>query len=746
MKRLLAPLLLLLTVLPARPAAPTFGQVMWTNDTAKVLLSPERSTNRIQLGTNLVTLGGVSSAFPSFWREGTTINARLADNSGFAPFTAGPLNSRTLGMTLDTEDSATIFAYSFLFRKKGNGGGTNNTLDAETELGNLQWQGWDGAAYNTAVGWLPKTEQPWVAGLSLGARMELRLTSSNEISFHNAFAFTGVTATNAFLEFNPQIGGAAVPGLQRFGRQVRIRSGDNSGFADLAVSNIATIRGLNYVWPSAHVASSVLTNDGVGNLGFLAVSALAPVSFSDLVWTNNGLDIRPVSTALRALRQGLVTGNQWDTTNVGAGSVAFGSNNLAGGYMSGVLSGGRNWIATNNPFSVIAGGETNSMGPASGGHNFIGGGSSNLITTLSSNSVIVGGTAHVIAGSVSGGSIGGGHSNQVLNVNGTVAGGTGNQAGGNSATAGGGQGNIAGNTSGSDFVTIGGGLKNQVNPDWGTIAGGATNFIQNNATYGFIGGGRGNDINSIETVVGGGVGNIININAAAGQILGGLSNNLINPTALGVVIGNFGTNATDKSILLSPAGTHSLNRMHIAGDGTTNTGNMIVKAGVSAGWAKVGGTLYSTNLPVVNAGVAETNLASYTIPAHVLSNLNSTIVIEASGSMQKSVVGTNQIRLLYGSEVLMDTGLQTASNGWYRIRATIAASSLTAGFTNQFTTADHFWWGTGVTGMPFRDTNFNTWATQTNGISTLLRLATTSRRNGGITNESFLVRWWPNAP
>jgi len=776
MKRLLPLLLLLLAALPARPAAPTFGQVMWTNDGSKVLLSPERSTNRVQLSSNFVTFGGVSSAFPSLWREGTTLNALLADNSGFAPFTGGLLKSRTAGMILDTEDSATPFAYSFLFRKKGDTGNTNSTLANGAELGNLQWQGWNGSAFVTTAGFLPKTEQAWVAGVSLGSSMQLRLTPSNSVTFGVPFVFSMVNNTNAFLSFHPALGGAS-PGLRRFGRILQVRSSDDAGFADLSVSNIAEIRGLSYTWPSAH-AAGVLNDDGAGVLSWAApggaislsrvttnqfttnISAtpvlgdlwLQGTNWSVAAGVTNGARVAfeyiPFYRSLRVGQLSTGTGSEyWNTTNLGLHSVAFGSNNLAGAQGSSVLGGANNTIATNDIYSTIAGGEINAIGQAIGGHNIISGGHSNIISATTSNSVIAGGYGGFVGLAIKGATIGGGQSNRVDNGGGTVAGGFGNYAGGLASTSAGGQQNIAGNTSGSDWVFIGGGRNNVCNPDYTTIVGGETNFLQNNALYGFIGGGHGNDANSDIANIPGGSKNIINVTSPASFILGGTSNNVGTANAATGVIGNFGSNSTAKSVLISPTGTHGSNQLHVTATATTNIGPLKVQMGnATTAWAGVGGVLWSTNFPIVNAGVAETNLVSVTIPAHCLSNLNSSLIIEASGAMAQSVVGTNQIRLLYGSTVLMDTGLQTASNGWYRIRATIGSSALTAGFTNQFTTADLFWWGTGVTGMPWRDTNFNIWATQTNGINTTLSLATTSRRNGGITNESFRVRWVPNSP
>jgi hypothetical protein len=497
----------------------------------------------------------------------------------------------------------------------------------------------------------------------------------------------------------------------------------------------------------------------------IAAGAGGGVAFSDLVWTNTGVMIVPVTTAATALRHGVTNGTQWAVTNVGVLSVAFGSNNAAGGYISSILGGTVNTISTITRFSVIVGGEGNSMGDSGGGANFIGGGRSHQIDNTSSNSVIVGGNNNRIQSNGRQSFIGGGADNECQQLDGAIVGGSGNTIVGTAGFIGAGSNNTSGNDSGDEHNTVAGGSANNTQGDWQSIGGGQGNLIQSSATSGTIAGGRGNVINGPDSNVGGGALNQIENLGEGATIGGGYTNyistgssaiyatipggvsNRVNSAPMAWTLGSFGTNATPNSILLSPAGTHGSNLMHITATATTNMGPLKVQMGkATTAYAGVGGVLWSTNFPIFNAGVAETNLVSITIPAHTLSNLNSSLIIEASGSMAAATAGTNQIRILFGSQVLMDTGLQTASNGWYRIRATISSSALTAGFTNQFTTADHFWWGTGVTGMPFRDTNFNTWTTQTNGINTTLSLATTSRRNGGITNESFRVRWVPNSP
>ncbi len=750
MKRLLAPFLLFLaTVLTAPAAAPTFGQVMWTNDGVKVLLSPERSTNRVQLPTNLVTFGGVSAAFPAMFREGTTLNFRLADQSGFAPIAAGPITSRINGMFLDTEDSATPFAHSFFFRKKGGTGGTNDPISADTELGPLQWRGWTGAAYETGAAFIPMSEQPWVAGVSTGTRIEVRLVSSNLSSgtLHSQFVFPG-NSTNAMITFNGIT--ASQPALKRFGRFLQVRSADNSGFADLAVSNI-NINGVTYFWTGIEATvPSIATNNGTAGanaVGWWPISAMGGGGSS--VFTNTSGLITALPTYL-AFRVGMTNdATLWASTNLGVGSIGFGTNVVAGGLFSSVLGGAHNRIPTNDIYSVIGGGISNVM-VAGSAVNVIGGGMQNVIEggAGSTNNVIAGGRQNTNAASSANNFMGSGWENYMTGNQNVIAGGSRNlilTAGDNNVIAGGDRNRMFNGPSTGSFIGAG-----AFNTNWGAtyclIGSGFGNRCVN-SLYSVIGGGAFNSIESSSyQFIGGGQGNFIP-NSPVSFIVAGTSNTVENGVSLASVMGNWGTNKTDKSVLISPAGTHGSNQLHVTATATTNLGPLKVQMGrATTAYAGVGGVLWSTNFPIFNAGVAETNLVSVTIPAHTLSNLNSSLIIEASGSMAAATVGTNQIRLLFGSQVLMDTGLQTASNGWYRIRATISSSSLTAGFTNQFTTADHFWWGVGLTGMPFRDTNFNNWTTQTNGINTTLSLATTSRRNGGITNESFRVRWVPNSP
>ena len=791
MKRLFALLPLLLLPSLAKAAAPTFGQVMWTNDLAKVLLSPERSTNRIQLGTNLVTFGGVSSSFPAMWREGTTLNFRLADNSAFAPITAGLIRSRTAGMILDTEDSGTPFAYSFLFRKKGDTGNTNSAIANDAELGNLQWQGWDGAAFTTGAGWLPKAEQAWVAATSLGAHMQLRLTASNTVGFVEHTRFTLPLFSNAMVTFNGVT--ASQPALKRFGRFIQVRSADDTGFADFYASN-----GI-FVGPVVVDTSLQVTNGTAGNnpalrlwtgggrwytefvngevagstnrislsigsntlaqgqvIGYIhslvnngGVQNIVLTNGAGSPWLTSNTVIAPASTAFPGLRQGVVSGSEsWNPTNVGFGSIGFGSNNTAGAYFSSVLGGGSNSIATNSAFSAIVGGELNQIGSTAGGHVFIGGGISNIVSLNASNSVIVGGRGGFLDIAAHSSFIGGGLSNRIQNIGGTIGGGLGNLTGGQAATVAGGQNNVSGNTVNSDFTFVGGGRGNQINPDYGTIGGGETNFVQNNATYGFIGGGHGNDVNADIANVPGGSKNIINITSPNSFILGGTSNNVSATTAAAGIIGNFGTNGTPGSVLISPRGTHGSNSLHVTGTASTNIGPLFVRSGWSTTYGRVGGWLTNDVTARTNHTGAGgfTNLATYIVPAHALSNTSDTIIFYLRGNFQFAQATTNDFRAIYGTTTIFDTGFKEASNCTWEAVVEVTRT----GNSSQLIGSKVQWIMNGAAGSG-NNGALSIWATnsvnaENNGITNIFAFQGASRTASTITNDLFKVEWqgYPN--
>src|SRR6056297_2926423 len=163
----------------------------------------------------------------------------------------------------------------------------------------------------------------------------------------------------------------------------------------------------------------------------------------DLVFGNQDFD---PATGIRmmfdksngAFRAGRTFGNQWDSPNRGSFSVAFGSDNIAGGLYSVVSGGARNDIIDSE--------------------STIGGGLDNFIT-LGFGSVISGGQSNSITNPFS--AIGTGFLN-----------------------------NITGNHS-----IIGGGWRNEISSIYGTIGGGIDNVITGD--YSSIPGGRFNDASGI---------------------------------------------------------------------------------------------------------------------------------------------------------------------------------------------------------------------------------------------------------
>lgn len=151
----------------------------------------------------------------------------------------------------------------------------------------------------------------------------------------------------------------------------------------------------------------------------------------------------------------------------------------------------------------------------------------------------------------------------------------------------------------------------------------------------------------------------------------------------------------------------------------------------------IGSSLTSfTNL---NATGTLSNLANLLIPGNTLTNLADKLYAEWGGVMPSALENTNQFTIVYGSQTILDTGLQIASNttfqAWCKIWRT--------GNTGQHAEA-HFEWGPSGA-VPFAFTNANLELVQTNGINTRLALQGAARRVGAHTNTSFSVFYQPAA-
>lgn len=169
--------------------------------------------------------------------------------------------------------------------------------------------------------------------------------------------------------------------------------------------------------------------------------------------------------------------------------------------------------------------------------------------------------------------------------------------------------------------------------------------------------------------------------------------------------------------------------------------NISQRAGWSSSNLIVGGTLAINGASFTNLNAAPatfTNLASVSVPAHTLTNLSDRIRADWGGRDAGALANTNNFKIVYGSQTILDTGLQVSSNFTFRTWVEITRTGNTAQHAEA-----HFEWSgnTGVTGLPWAATNANVDLVQTNGIDTTLALQGSAQRVGAHTNNSFSVVW-----
>lgn len=422
-------------------------------------------------------------------------------------------------------------------------------------------------------------------------------------------------------------------------------SGDNQMIFGSNVTHYL-FRNLLYGFPSAAATDiSFLRNDGAGtldwstnanNLGATNLSVYNNVIFNgsivsnfnrDLNWTNDGTILRTVITnPVPPLRAGMAVGGAsgssgipmsdfWLATNVGMGSVGFGSNVLSRGKWGSVLGGELNEIGTNARASVIVGGHRNWI-DTNAHTSFIGGGGLNRIRPAAGTdvggiaSVICGGTNNIIQYGFNGSGgafIGAGGDNTVHSNYCAIVSGFGNLTSGNYSFMGAGLNNrvgasgtfagqvvgaaviageqnlitqgqnafigsgfkngIGGSAVTADFGFVGGGASNNIAPTgtspntpYATIGGGADNNINGGGSHSFIGGGNLNNASETNAVIAGGQNNLIGGIAGGApnaMILGGKDNN----------INGFGTG----NFLIGNSNVTQTNFVGILGWGVTNT-------------------------------------------------------------------------------------------------------------------------------------------------------------------------------
>jgi hypothetical protein len=207
--------------------------------------------------------------------------------------------------------------------------------------------------------------------------------------------------------------------------------------------------------------------------------------------------------------------------------------------------------------------------------------------------------------------------------------------------------------------------------------------------------------------------------------------------------GSFGTNSAN----FANAGTSIVtNSLSVLGSGQNGMDNLTVtnfalavKAGVTAASSNYwpGGLFYVLNQGFTNkiGDAALTNASSVVVRAGMLTNLYDQVEVNVSGASQAATATTNQIKVLYGSETIFDSGLGGMSNSAWRAQIFITRT----GNSNQLCQAT-LWGGT----LGGTTTNFNVGLLQTNGIDTTLQVQLASRKPGGITNDFIQAKLYPS--
>ena len=183
-----------------------------------------------------------------------------------------------------------------------------------------------------------------------------------------------------------------------------------------------------------------------------------------------------------------------DYSTIGGGSTNAILDNA--GYST-IGGGGSNTIDTNSRYATIGGGELNVIG-TNASHSTIAGGEENTIDSTSNQATIGGGRANQIRSGANSSTIAGGFFNRIFAdaTHATIGGGEDNrirEGATHSAIIGGFRNDIGSN---ANYSTIGGGLTNNVKTtaDFSTIGGGQDNVIEVFATNSTIGGGRSNSV------------------------------------------------------------------------------------------------------------------------------------------------------------------------------------------------------------------------------------------------------------
>jgi hypothetical protein len=149
--------------------------------------------------------------------------------------------------------------------------------------------------------------------------------------------------------------------------------------------------------------------------------------------------------------------------------------------------------------------------------------------------------------------------------------------------------------------------------------------------------------------------------------------------------------------------------------------------------AKVGGTIAAQTTVVYSAGASETNLQTYSVPAHTLTNTGDRIQFRFTGNFAATANGKD-LKVIYGSSTILDTTSQIVNTGDWVVDGEI----IRTGNTSQEASASFK--GAGQSLYTISGVKV---LAETNGIATTLKMTSTAAGNGDTTNRTLTVSWQP---
>jgi hypothetical protein len=257
-----------------------------TNAAAQLALGTSNADSVVISGGNtpLVRFGGTTSSFPSLKRNATALEARLADDSAFAPFNASAitLNQNTAaapaisGLTPVTYSVAANAAINdavylaaanatrIVFVRVNTTLASPSTMAVNDAFGQINGGGYNGTSYVTNAARIQlRANEAWTASAS-GTRVEIITTPNTTNSPANVATFYGGGVHIGNTPTDPGTGAISAQGSIRAASLTAIPAGGSTatGLTSTSTSNFGVFFGSGAPTLSAAKGSLYLRSDG----------------------------------------------------------------------------------------------------------------------------------------------------------------------------------------------------------------------------------------------------------------------------------------------------------------------------------------------------------------------------------------------------------------------------------------------------------------------------------------------------